>query len=425
MYRKSICFLIGILYTSSFVVKKNISEETEEVKQPYNFIPNVINIPWYSEISVLNYCLVNDEEFKIHEPVIETAFDVVNSYLYNGLNTPLFLNYISNDTSLGCDHYINITSDSYIGFCTREFITNNNVLAYIGCSITLNACNLQTAAVFYNVLLHELLHVVGLDHPVDISEESIMGYRVSVNEEGEILYDDRYSSVSLYDIQDIFYIIMRDFPNKKLPNYRYISKYEPLYPPSRHISGNNKSVIDTGINYYKDICESETFSPTKSPTSSSSPTKSPTSSSSPTKSPTSSSSPTKSPTSSSSPTKSPTKRKRKGKGKGKKGKGKGKGNGKKGELNINTRVSPEIGISEGTDITNINSRIKPIIDIDTSKSIVSEFNIKTDVSPEINIIGGPNQNFNVYTDVTPVIRLGTSSMEKDKSPHEWDKCFFC
>ena len=382
MFRKSICFLIGILHTSSFVVKKNISEETEEVKQPYSFIPNVINIPWYSDISVLNYCLVNDEEFKIHEPVIETAFDVVNSYLYNGLDTPLFLNYMSNDTSLGCDHYINITSDSYIGFCTREFITNNNVLAYIGCSITLNACNLQTAAAFYNVLLHELLHVVGLDHPVDITEESVMGYRVSVNEEGEIIYDDRYSSVSLYDIQDIFYIIMRDFPNKKLPNYRYISKYEPLYPPSRHISGNNKSVIDTGINYYKDICEPETFSPTKSPTST-----------------------------------SPTKHK--GKGKGKKGKG------KKGELNINTRVSPEIGVSEGTDITNINSRIKPIIDIDTSKSIVSEFNIKTDVSPEINIIGGPNQNFNVYTDVTPVIRLGTSSIEKDKSPHEWDKCFFC
>jgi len=420
MFRKSICFLIGILHTSSFVVKKNISEETEEVKQPYSFIPNVINIHWYSDISVLNYCLVNDEEFKIHEPVIETAFDVVNSYLYNGLDTPLFLNYMSNDTSLGCDHYINITSDSYIGFCTREFITNNNVLAYIGCSITLNACNLQTAAAFYNVLLHELLHVVGLDHPVDITEESVMGYRVSVNEEGEIIYDDRYSSVSLYDIQDIFYIIMRDFPNKKLPNYRYISKYEPLYPPSRHISGNNKSVIDTGINYYKDICEPETFSPTKSPTSTS-PTKSPTSTS-----------PTKSPTST-----SPTKHKGKGKGKkgkgkkgkgkkgkGKKGKGK-KGKGKKGELNINTRVSPEIGVSEGTDITNINSRIKPIIDIDTSKSIVSEFNIKTDVSPEINIIGGPNQNFNVYTDVTPVIRLGTSSIEKDKSPHEWDKCFFC
>ena len=392
MFKKVICSLTSILYTTSFVLKKNISE-IQEVKQPYSFGPNVINIPWYSQISVLNYCLINNDEFKIHEPVIETAFDVVNSYLYNGLDTPLFLNYMSNDTNMGCDHYINITSDSYIGFCTREFTTENNNLAYIGCSITLNACDLQTSAAFYNVLLHELLHVIGLEHPVDINEESVMGYRVSINEEGEILYDDRYSSISLHDVQDIFYIISRDFPDKKLPNYRYNAKYEPLYSPSRHISGNNKSVIDTGINYYKDICEPEpvTTSPTKSPTSTTSPTKSP----------------TKSPTSTTSPTK------------GKKGKG------KKGELNINTRVSPEIGVSEGTDITNIRSRIKPVIDIDTSKSIISEFNIETDVSPEINIIGGPNQKFNIYTDVTPVIRLGTSSIEKDKSLHDWDECFFC
>ena len=73
---------------------------------------------------------------------------------------------------------------------------------------------------------------------------------------------------------------------------------------------------------------------------------------------------------------------------------------------------------------NIKSRFNPSVDIDTSKSIVSEFDIQTDVSPYINIIGGPDQAFNVYTDVSPVIRLGTSSREVDKSPSEWNECFF-
>ena len=77
------------------------------------------------------------------------------------------------------------------------------------------------------------------------------------------------------------------------------------------------------------------------------------------------------------------------------------------------------------DNVELKSRFNPTIEIDTSKSIISNFDIKTDISPYINIIGGVNQSFNVYTDVSPIIRLGSNSREVDKSPSEWNECFFC
>lgn len=431
MFSKLLKFLLVsnlFVLSQSFVSKKNIDHDSSNIDiqlQPINAIPNVIKIPWLPTISVLNFCLINEKSLEVHNPVIETAFDNVNSYLYNGVNTPLLLNYMYNDTSMGCDHYLNITSDSYTGFCTREFTTVDTKLYYTGCSITLNICDVQTAASFYNVLLHELLHVIGLDHPLNRNERSIMGYRVSINSQGDTVYDDRYELITIEDVLDIYYIFNRDFPNKQLPDYRFIRKYEPIYPPSRHISGNNQPVIGVDEEYYS-IC-SLTSNPTFDPTSSPSPE--PTTPK-PTPNPPSPEPTTPKPTpnrvsitgntmpSNSRPFKGKGKRKRKGTFRGKKRKGRIR------ENTIKTRVNPEVGVSDDTNIMNIKNRFNPSLDIDTSKSIVSEFDIQTDVSPYINIIGGPDQGFNIYTDVSPVIRLGTSSREVDKSPLEWNECFF-
>jgi len=42
----------------------------------------VVEQQWHPDVNVLNFCLENNV-LDIHEPLIETAFDSFNNYLYN------------------------------------------------------------------------------------------------------------------------------------------------------------------------------------------------------------------------------------------------------------------------------------------------------------------------------------------------------
>ena len=93
---------------------------------------------------------------------------------------------------------------------------------------------------------------------------------------------------------------------------------------------------------------------------------------------------------------------------------------------MNTVTRPNINTygSELQDM-DIRSRVNPDIFIDTTSSIKTDFNILNEVNPEIHITGGEYQNFRIYTDVSPKIRL--NQQQKSGSPasdFDFEDCFF-
>jgi hypothetical protein len=56
---------------------------------------------------------------------------------------------------------------------------------------------------------------------------------------------------------------------------------------------------------------------------------------------------------------------------------------------------------------NIRNRVNSFILVDTSYSIMNNFNIQNKINLEIVVIENNNQQFKIYTDVSPQIRLTT------------------
>ena len=73
--------------------------------------------------------------------------------------------------------------------------------------VVLNTCFLQSAATFHNVLLHELLHIIGLDH-TNIPD-TVMNYKLSTKniELTLIKQDINYITISPNDVANIKFII--------------------------------------------------------------------------------------------------------------------------------------------------------------------------------------------------------------------------
>lgn len=66
--------------------------------------------------------------------------------------------------------------------------------------VKLDPAQLTTAGLFYNVLLHELGHVVGLDHPRPFDRNSIMGYTLARDPLGRLRQDDQFASIRVNDV---------------------------------------------------------------------------------------------------------------------------------------------------------------------------------------------------------------------------------
>jgi hypothetical protein len=196
-------------------------------------IDNIQPLPWAPGISNINFCLITNK-FEVHVPLITAAFQSINNFLSPA---PLYFNFKETDNQ--CDLFINITSNSNIlhpGYCSRTPRIINNVLYYYGCNITINICSLQTAASFYNVLLHELLHVIGIDHPQPPVANSVISYAVTLDSNNFTVYDLNYITLQFYDVHLIDTLIRRDFPSTKI-NHTLAKIFIPLFPGYRHVSG--------------------------------------------------------------------------------------------------------------------------------------------------------------------------------------------
>lgn len=119
-------------------------------------------------------------------------------------------------------------------------------------TITLDTRVLQSCALFHNVALHEIVHsVLGPDHNEDPT--SIMGMKVMLNNQRQVIQDVPYMGLSQRDVEDLrasypssdytMYLTQMDtaeFQPKKQTTTTYKNYEFPLTNPSSHVSGSNR-----------------------------------------------------------------------------------------------------------------------------------------------------------------------------------------
>ena len=209
----------------------------------------IIPEQWFPTISNVNFCLVKND-IDIHIPLIETVFKNVNTFLKYNDEHPLYFNF-SADENTNCDYFINLISNTTFfnntANCQQTYLCIAGACYNQGCNITMNICALQTAASFYNVLLHEVLHALGLGHPKNIINNSIMSYITYINNNSS-MYDNIYRLMADIDIYNINYLMQRDFSSFHISNNNK-KQIIPIYSPRLHVSGSKNYII----NYYNNI----------------------------------------------------------------------------------------------------------------------------------------------------------------------------
>ena len=210
----------------------------------------IIPEQWFPTISNVNFCLVKNN-IDIHIPLIETVFKNVNTFLMYNDEHPLYFNF-SADENTNCDYFINLISNTTFfnntANCQQTYLCIAGACYNQGCNITMNVCALQTAASFYNVLLHEVLHALGLGHPKNIINNSIMSYITYINNNSS-MYDNIYRLMADIDIYNINYLMQRDFSSFHISNNNNKKQIIPIYSPRLHVSGSKNYII----NYYNNI----------------------------------------------------------------------------------------------------------------------------------------------------------------------------
>ena len=209
----------------------------------------IIPEQWFPTISNVNFCLVKND-IDIHIPLIETVFKNVNTFLKYNNEYPLYFNFSSYENT-NCDFFINLISNTTFynntANCQQTYLCIAGACYNQGCNITMNVCALQTAASFYNVLLHEVLHALGLGHPKNIINNSIMSYITYINNNSS-MYDNIYRLMADIDIYNINYLMQRDFSSFHISNNNK-KQIIPIYSPRLHVSGSKNYII----NYYNNI----------------------------------------------------------------------------------------------------------------------------------------------------------------------------
>ncbi len=203
----------------------------------------IIPEQWFPTISNVNFCLEKNN-IDIHIPLIETVFKNVNTFLMYNDVYPLYFNF-SADENTNCDYFINLISNTTFynntANCQQTYLCIAGACYNQGCNITMNVCALQTAASFYNVLLHEVLHALGLGHPKNIINNSIMSYITYINNNSS-MYDNIYRLMADIDIYNINYLMQRDFSSFHISNNK--KQIIPIYSPRLHVSGSKNYIIN-------------------------------------------------------------------------------------------------------------------------------------------------------------------------------------
>ena len=210
----------------------------------------IIPEQWFPTISNVNFCLVKNN-IDIHIPLIDTVFQNVNTFLKYNNEYPLYFNFSAYENT-NCDFFINLISNTTFynntANCQQTHLCIAGACYNQGCNITMNVCALQTAASFYNVLLHEVLHALGLGHPKNIINNSIMSYITYINNNSS-MYDTIYRLMGDIDIYNINYLMQRDFSSFHISNNNNKKQIIPIYSPRLHVSGSKNYII----NYYNNI----------------------------------------------------------------------------------------------------------------------------------------------------------------------------
>jgi len=451
---------VGVFSPSSAYISFKYPDSMKDAPNvPFIDIEDYPVIPfiWDPSTKLLEYCVEKPDDVNLDLSIVQDAMDNLNAQLYSGdLSTTAL--YFTLNTQKKCkpdDLKIKFVqsrnSVKAPGYCVRKFINGTiyrPMVMYNGCDITLNVCALQTYASLYNVLMHELLHVVGLDHPDPPVDGSIISYGVKVNDSSlmNIIQDTRYAVLQPFDIMNMRFIALRDFPKSILPDPRMIASYIPKQNASEHVGGDEYRIsrIMSVENCWISSAVSPTATPTATPSAypSTNPSVRPTQRPSAYPSTNPSVRPTQRPSAypSTNPTETPSVRpsmvtqspmassitqdtlkpmrdKRRNK---KKRNNKKKNKDKFSNATISTIANPEIYIDSTTtngSSLNISTEIQPDITVDL---LDGDVNMKTIISPKIDI-QGQARNYNIITQINPIISIKQRQSLVLPPPKQWDR----
>jgi hypothetical protein len=241
-------------------------------RQVYSYQPNtginefrLIEFSWRTNITNIVFCLENNG-YNVLPELYLTVFDVFNSILISPLQqgaTGLKLSWsypIQCETTKTHTVYGELinrlvfgpSENGASGVTKRRFengTIDNPRITLTGGDITIDVRVLQAASIFYNVLIHEVGHVLGLEHT--ISPDTVMGNRIRGTINHEVWQEDDYLLLKTGDVNGIRAILTRDKPGFTPP---FITKqtyeFTPLYPADQHVSGTSKFVMRDKIYRY-------------------------------------------------------------------------------------------------------------------------------------------------------------------------------
>ena len=148
-----------------------------------HYIPTSFTKQFHTDNSLRDYSneVCNHiNNFNIHRCIIiSPSTGSTNPVLQNNINT------IS----------VSYTNDNYFGY-TKLYSTNET-------DIIINHKLLKTKNTLYNVLLHEIVHSIGLNHTL---VPSVMNYTIFMNERNEIIEDRRRIYLSIDDVRGLRFI---------------------------------------------------------------------------------------------------------------------------------------------------------------------------------------------------------------------------
>jgi hypothetical protein len=194
-------------------------------------MPPITPIQWQTPQSI-RYCITQNTNKSVNLPLIShisrNAIDNINLQTSSGFYSPLsfYIDDICQPSSFFIKLVDNTDNDISAAFCTRKYDFTRTPPAYHGCNITMNICILRNAATFYNVILHEFLHAVGLDHPNPPIKDAIISTgitKIGYNSSQYRLHND-YKQLSNTDVRGIQSILKRDFRQYYYPYQHYTIK---------------------------------------------------------------------------------------------------------------------------------------------------------------------------------------------------------
>jgi hypothetical protein len=207
-----------------------------------------LSVPWSpKQKSTISLCLL--PSYAVLPELYSNAVNQINSFVgtsVHGRRLEIISSLCAPDSSTIIFGPSIAASTNIIGSTKRSIILNSSYCVRV--DVVVDVRVLQTAGLFYAVLLHELLHVVGLDHPiVEITQSmSVMALTIPIND-GGISQQKDYTAIKRADVSALRRLMARDRPAYKFPKATTSPFIFPTYPASGHVSGDSKYAVPVQI----------------------------------------------------------------------------------------------------------------------------------------------------------------------------------